>query len=327
MKTPTARSFRTLSFAVFVLVIFFWAFFDNSKHIPFLAAVNPFADDPYDAVGSFGIQLSFFAALLSLIRAFRPYATKEIPSPQLLLILRGEAVALLSILVTLTADTIAMLRYSSMWKNSSAGWMLAGLIGGLVLLAAAVGLWLHRTVINSSLFVVNRSWIRAVLFPINLLILTVYPAVLLGSIPGGIFTALAGMIILFISTWALSTTIFLQNAMNYEDFIDDFGSIYRKIKAQIPFISRLEIGTKIHWLQRLFSWLNPRHHKWNLIVLIAFLLGGLLMFAEALNEGVSTNANMILLILAIFIGMEGAGVVLGYILFRKFLGLFREESN
>ena len=92
MRTQTPRSLKTMSFFVFLLTIFFLAFFDNSKNIPLLAVVNPFAEDPYDAVGSFGIQLAFFAALLSLIRAFRPYATKEIPSNQQVLILRGETV-------------------------------------------------------------------------------------------------------------------------------------------------------------------------------------------------------------------------------------------
>ena len=87
MRTQTVRSFKTISFVVFLLTIFFLAVFDNSKNIPLLAVVNPFAEDPYDAVGSFGIQLAFFAAFLSLIRAFRPYATKEIPSDQLSLIL------------------------------------------------------------------------------------------------------------------------------------------------------------------------------------------------------------------------------------------------
>jgi len=35
------------------------AVFDNSKNIPLLAVVNPFTEDPYEAVGSFGIQLAF----------------------------------------------------------------------------------------------------------------------------------------------------------------------------------------------------------------------------------------------------------------------------
>jgi len=53
--------------------------------------------------------------------------------------------------------------------------------------------------------------------------------------------------------------------------------------------------------------------------------GGSLMSVEALREGISTDANMVLLILAIFLGIEGVGVVLGYLLFAEFLGIFRKE--
>jgi len=49
------------------------------------------------------------------------------------------------------------------------------------------------------------------------------------------------------------------------------------------------------------------------------------MSVEALREGISTDANMVLLILAIFLGIEGVGVVLGYLLFAEFLGIFRKE--
>src|SRR6266498_6016070 len=140
MKTQTAKAFKTISFVIFLLTIFFWAFFDTSKNIPLLAVINPFADDPYDAVGSFGIQLSIFAAALSLIRAFRPYPTKEIPANQFLLILRGETVALLAIFVTLIADIVAMARYLSMWRNSVAGWILTVLVGGLILLTILISL-------------------------------------------------------------------------------------------------------------------------------------------------------------------------------------------
>jgi hypothetical protein len=325
MRTQTVRSFKTISFVIFLLTIFFLAFFDNSKNIPLLAVVNPFAEDPYDAVGSFGIQLSFFAALLSLIRAFRPYATKEIPSDQLSLILRGETVALLSIMVTLTADIVAMLRYLSMWMNSPGGRILAGLVGGLILLTTVVGLQLYRIVVNMSFSSVNRSWIRAILFAVSMFILATYPADLLESIPGGIFSALLGMVLLFISTWALATAIFPQTEMEFEDVFDDFASIYRGIKSRAKFISRLENFVKTNGLRTLFSWLNPRKHKWNFIILIVLAMGGSLMLMEALSEGLSTNTNVVLLILAIFLGIEGAGILLGYFLFAEFLGIFRNS--
>jgi hypothetical protein len=325
MRAQTTRSLKTISFVVFLLTIFFLAFFDNSKNIPLLAVVNPFAEDPYDAVGSFGIQLALFAALLSLIRAFRPYATEEIPSHQQLLILRAETVALLSIIVTLSADIVALLRYPSMWINSSGGLILAGLVGGLVLLTTIVSLPLYRIVFKSSFSFANRLRIRAICFPVSILILAIYPADLLESIPGGIFTALVGMLILFICTWALTTAIFPQTEMEFEDVFDDFTSIYREVKSRVKFISHLEKFANVKLLHRLFSWLNPRNHRWNFIILIALGMGGSLMLMEALSEGTSTNTNVLILVLGVFLGLEGAGIILGYFLFGEFLGIFRKE--
>jgi hypothetical protein len=325
MRTQTPRSFKTISFVVFLLTIFFLGFFENSKNIPLLAVVNPFAEDPYDAVGSFGIQLAFFAALLSLVRAFRPYPTKEISTNQQLLILRGETVALLSILVTLIGDVVALLRYPSMWVNSSGGRILAGLVAGLISLTILVSLMLYRMVVKPSFSFANRSWIRSILFPVSIFTLAIYPANLLESIPGGIFSALLGMLILFISTWALGTAIFPQTEMEVEDVLDDFISIYRGIKSRVKFISHLEKFLNVKLLHRIFSWLNPRKHKWNFIMLIALVMGGSLMLVEALSEGIATNTNVVLLVFTVFLGLEGAGIILGYFLFGEFLAIFRKS--
>ncbi len=43
---------------------------------------------------------------------------------------------------------------------------------------------------------------------------------------------------------------------------------------------------------------------------------------EVLGEG-APNRSIILLMLTVFIGIEGAGVLLGYVLFRQFLGIVR----
>ncbi len=325
MRTQSPRSLKTISFVVFLLTIFFLAFFDNSKNIPLLAVVNPFAEDPYDAVGSFGIQLAIFSALLSLIRAFRPYATKETPSNQQLLILRGETVALLSIIVTLTGDIVALLRYPSMWINSSGGRILMGLVGGLVLLTIFVSLMLYRIIAKSSFFSANRSWTRLILFLVSIFTLAIYPVDLLESIPGGIFTALTGMIILFIATWALATVTFPQVKMEFEDVLDDFASIYKYIKSRTGLAFQLEKLINVKRLHKFFDWLNPRRHKWNFIILSALAMGGSLMLMEGLSEGLSTDTTVVLLVLGVFLGLESAGIVLGYFLFAEFLGIFQND--
>jgi hypothetical protein len=148
---------------------------------------------------------------------------------------------------------------------------------------------------------------------------------MLESIPGGIFSALLGMIILFISTWALATAIFPQNEANFEDIFDDLAAIYRKAKSRIRFLSQLEDFAKVSWLHNLFDTLNPRKHKWNLVILIGLAMGVSLMVLEAFREGISSSPSVVLLVFGVFVAIESAGIILGYILFSKFLGIFREE--
>ena len=44
-----------------------WFFFDQAKHNSLISASAGFLDDPYDAVGSFGIQIGAFAAFIAVV--------------------------------------------------------------------------------------------------------------------------------------------------------------------------------------------------------------------------------------------------------------------
>jgi hypothetical protein len=48
----------------FMASLIFWAFFQLSKS-PAFAAVNPFAEDPVDAIGSIAVQVALAVSLLS----------------------------------------------------------------------------------------------------------------------------------------------------------------------------------------------------------------------------------------------------------------------
>jgi hypothetical protein len=74
---------------------------------------------------------------------------------------------------------------------------------------------------------------------------------------------------------------------------------------------------------------TPRKHEWNLLALIAILVGVLLAFAEILSEGQSRGVARVFLVAIVFIALESAGVFLDYALLRQFLGLVRsaEESR
>ncbi|HLZ63801.1 MAG TPA: hypothetical protein VKR06_43280 [Ktedonosporobacter sp.] len=108
-----------------VLAVVFYLFWQVCKQQPALAQVATFTEDPYDAVGSFATQFALFTALLTMIRAFRPYQSVEVGVGQQVLFTRGAYFTCLAVAVTLGADVVAMLRYPSVWIGSTAGYALA----------------------------------------------------------------------------------------------------------------------------------------------------------------------------------------------------------
>src|SRR5215471_1882328 len=134
------RSVKVSALLTFGLAILLFPFFEICKHDPALSLVNAFAEDPYDAVGSFGIQLAPFLSLLALLRAFRPYQSEKTPDHQQVLFARSAYFSCLSVALTLGGDIIAMTRHPSLWLGVSAGYLLAALLGGMALLTALV-LW------------------------------------------------------------------------------------------------------------------------------------------------------------------------------------------
>jgi hypothetical protein len=84
----------------------------------------------------------------------------------------------------------------------------------------------------------------------------------------------------------------------------------------------MEKLAKIPWVRAFVNWLNPRQHSWNRVILEVLGMGAALAVAEVIGEG-APNRSIILLVLTVFIGIEGAGVLLGYVLFRQFLEIIR----
>src|SRR5438876_1175907 len=94
---------RNALIIVGLVVLFQWSFM-FLKHDPALRDVIPFGVDPYDAVGSFALIIGTLIALLSLVRAFRPYRTHAPSSAQRLYLVRAQMAVVLSILLTRVAD-------------------------------------------------------------------------------------------------------------------------------------------------------------------------------------------------------------------------------
>ena len=317
---------------VFSFSILFFLFFQFCKQNPVLGPVNPFGEDPFDAVGSFSVQLAVLAAGLALVRAYRPYPATGAPSSQALLILHSGTVALLAVAVTLVVDAIGLARSTVIGAGSPEAGMLATLLGGMAVLNLLVGWLFLRQAGRTEIPTAQRPVWRAILISTaGVLVLAFYP---LGwrdaSLAGTLFTIIIGILVLFLTVWAIATAIFPELDFTYEDFYDDLAAIYRRTKVRLArFTGAFEGFEKVATsppVRRLVDWLNPRRHPWNLVILLALGMGILLAAAEAVGEGLPGNWRLARLVLSLFIIMEAAAVVTGYLLLGNYLGIYRADT-
>jgi len=329
------KQYKVNACLTFVLAVLFYLFWQISKHQPALSQVNAFAEDPYDAVGSFGTQLAVFTALLSVVRAFRPYQPNKVLDAQKVYLVRAECITCLSVAVTLGADTVAMLRYPSVWMGFPAGQILAALVVGMALLAALVGWLIHHATRESMLPSAQTGWTRAIgISVVGVIILAAYPENWRQSVPGGeLLTVVVGATLFIASVWAWGMAISPSLETHGEDFIDDLVSMYRWLKAHTGHFSVLLIPFEktlgSSFLRPIVNWLNPRRHSWNGILLFGIFTGVVLALAEAIGEGGlgPHQIGRFAVLAAVFAGLECSGVVLGYAFLAKPLGLFRHDSD
>jgi hypothetical protein len=123
--------------------IAFCLFFVATKRPPF-RDFNPFGDDPYDAVGSFGVQIALVAGVLSFARALvlRADATRVEKAG---LVLRGNLVVLAAVLLSLLADVAALIIHpmpSGFWPRVLFGSLLLLVVFTLLCAVAVRAAWL-----------------------------------------------------------------------------------------------------------------------------------------------------------------------------------------
>jgi hypothetical protein len=329
------RSLKVSALLTFGLAISLFPFFEICKHAPALSLVNAFAEDPYDAVGSFGIQLAPFLSLLAVLRAFRPYQSEKTRDRQQVLFARAAYFSCVSVAVTLGADMIAMIRHPSLWLGVSAGYLLAALLGGMVLLTALV-LWsISRVTRPLPLRSPLQRWTKASAFSLaGLLILALYPEELRQSIAGELLTIAVGAIFLFGLVWALGTAIAPSLDTPFEDVIDDLVAAYQWEKAHtgpsdpsLALDSVLEKLLTLSLVRSVLRWLTPRKHPWRIALLLGVFMGIALLLSAMNGEGGPPQLGRWAMVAAVFISAECGGVLLGYALFAKPLGLFRPDSR
>lgn len=301
MSYPThlSRVVKTNAGIVCVLALAFFAFFDVTKHDPLLAAINPFADDPYDAIGSFAVQAGIFLGLLSLLRAFRPFQAGAPSEEQRLFLLRAELAAVLAVVITLVGDGVALARHTSLWLGSAAGVRLCALIGGLLLCAVATGLLVYRAARNAGGPARARPWRRAALVSLAAVVaLALYPESIRQITAGALFTVVVGAVLLFAPLWAVLAALLPDGAA---------ASMWEQQTAS--------------------GWLARHTFQWALVGCTGLFLGALLFVAEATQEGVTHDVSKRVFVLLVYVGLETIGVMIGFGFLRSPLGLFGASAR
>lgn len=270
-KSPAQRDHIWATVSAVLAGFVFWAFFQLSK-TKTLAAISPFAEDPYDAVGSIAVQAAAGISVLTLARLAGETQAGAAPGKRRY-ILRGNLIVLLSIAVTLIADTVAVVWEPETWRASAWGVVL---IGGLAVLAVLVlaGLLLLR---------------QAAVSP-ELAKLEDLQAGMLGE-------ALADVLCLveIPARWAA---------------------------ARLPRLEPVFQPVSRFW-QRVSSGVirDANGHPWLFVFGIACATGVLTLSIHFIHEGFAPDLTRTLLIVVIFLGVEIAAVLAGFVALGGFLGL------
>lgn len=276
---------------VFVLgCLFYWSFM-FAKHDPALRNVIPFGEDPYDAVGSFGVIVGMLIALLALLRAFRLY--REIPSPtQQVYLVRSQQAVVLTVFMTLASDMVAMARHPSMWVGAASRDRLFALVGGMAVVTAAVQL-----LISSSQEKISergsKDWITAgCVTLLAIIILAAYPEQLVHRTPTHLLTVIASVIVLFAPMRLL-------------------------LNALVPHKSE-KCGMENITAR---GQLSAAGQRWGIAVLVGTLVGACAFLGE-MAEGIgAAPMSRLAFVASVFIGLGLSGVLIAYAFLRKPLGL------
>jgi hypothetical protein len=287
---------RINSFATVALAALFYWLFMLMKHEPALAAIIPFAEDPYDAVGSFCLILSTLLAGLALIRGFRPYRRARPSHLAYLFLARTQMAVPIGILITLAGDAIAMARHPSTWIGKPAAAELVGVMSGVAVLSFATLLLVRRSVPRRP--AIQAGSRQAILWALAyILVLAAFPESLIQSAAFHL-TAIVLAFLLIAASQSSLTVALLPG--------DHAG-------MQTP---------EAQGSQRSRRWIS-----WVAVVLLGVAIGGFALAGEIFGEGNSgTPPAQLLLVSAMFFGAGTSFMLISFAFFRGPLGLGRQPA-
>ena len=275
---------------VLALALAYAAFFALEKHLPVLAAANPFLDDPYDAFDSVAVETAGALAVLALLRAADAWKTGTRDARAAALLLRSEVGLALAIALGVAPDLVALARHREMWATAPSGPLLATATVGILVAALA----LTTIALRARPATPRRARSVAAALSLNVLsfaALTFYPEDVTAQMAAHALTILAAVVLYF-------------------------GMLATVLVALVPLPA--DTGPALPTvLGRIL-----RRSQWA-IVSVGGLAAGLAILAAQLREGNSALPQVAELtqVAGIYLGVEAAIVLVGYLALRRPLRL------
>ena len=284
---------KLASLVVLALAALFGVFFMFAKHDPSLSAIIPFANDPYDAVGSFAAIISALLGGLALLRAVRPFRRSLPTEADRVFLARTQMAIVVAVLMPAAADAIAMTRHPSMWLGQTGGNELLLLVTGMTALAAAVGFLVRHSARDLMSPSTPGDWRRAAATGlVFVVILALYPEGIINSVPGELLTLAVGILLLFAPMSAF-------------------------VVALAPYDAKIAHG------EATTAWWARRWIRWGAVVLLGMAIGTSLLVAEASQGDGGIAPARLALVASVYIGAGTVGLVVAYAFLNKPLGLSR----
>lgn len=274
--------------------LFYWSFM-FAKHDPSLRGIIPFGEDPFDAVGSFGVLAGGLIVLVSLVRAFRPYS-KPPSGAQRAYLLRGQMAVALAVCLAIAADAVAMARHPSRWIHAASHNELLGLLGSLGALSFAVQLLLCASRETIPRFTKGAAGAAAAPTLLAMLILALYPEQLIDNTAAHLLTVVAGALVLFAPMRPLLTALV----------------------PLVPYDDACETETRIVPER---NGLMRAGYRWGFVLLVGVLVGFCIFVAEITEGGGTQPVARLVFLASVFIGLASGGLLIAYGFLGKPLGL------
>lgn len=285
--------------AVLGLTVLFSQFFMITKHQPRLSTIIPFGEDPYDAIGSIALILSFLLVVLSLFRIFQAHLLASSTPLTKVLLTRTQIAVPLSVLVALGSDGVAMLRHPSAWTGKPGTGELIALLAGMAAASLAVLFFVRSSVREISLPAGQRLSRRAVAIIVGCAVtLALFPEHIIQNALLHFFAIAVGFVLLVAPQSALIVAI-----LPYEQAEPQTRRYSARSRSRL-------------WMQ------------WGAVVILGIAVGAAAFIAEFLewSKG-STPPAQILLVSSIFIAAGMSALLIAFAFLRTPLGLFRKTQS